>query len=320
MGARTVADGPGEVAEVEPEVGGPLFPLAPQCVDGDGAVLVRSIGVERRRRRARARRCDPRSLPVLVHGGRSLGEEPAQPGVDTDDVAHSGRTQRPCRPHAITQLVPQACVVEGLGRPEMGVQSTAVHTGPHPVHPFGHIGHHHMGVQVGIEGPAGAVEELTGHRAGGGEEGQLVLTPASHPYSFASQVVEGVGHRPVVTGPGRFGDLPRCQQMEKADRLGGTEGEVVPGHAALATGGPQAPTRGRVTSLQHLGEGGRGDRTGQSQRCGPGTHPRSGLLAGHPAALGPAGDQIVHVVVVAALTDDVDLEYHRGPPPTDGTD
>jgi hypothetical protein len=106
VGMAVRPDGPGEVAEIEPEVDGPLLPFGPEFVDGDGAVLVRSIGVERGRPRAGSLPTGPRSLPVLVHRGRPLREEPAQAGVDADDVAQSRWTDPPGRTHAVTQFEP----------------------------------------------------------------------------------------------------------------------------------------------------------------------------------------------------------------------
>ncbi len=154
----------GQIAEIDAEVARPLLPLGHQRGNGAAAILVRPGGVVGPVRSGRRRRGPALSHPVFAHGRRALGEQPAQRGIDPDHVAEAGAGHVPGGAEALTQFEPEASVIDALRRMEMGEEPPAVHRRPPPVHALGHVGRDQVGVQVRIEGAAGAVQELPGHR------------------------------------------------------------------------------------------------------------------------------------------------------------
>ena len=125
------------------------------------------------------------------------------------------------------------------------------------------------------------------------------------------EVARGLGHggEVAVDRPGRRS--PRGEQVEEAHRLRCAEGEVEAGHAPGPHRCAQRASRPGVAALEHLAEDRRGHRAAHAQVGEAGTEPGAGGLTGHPGPLGPAGDQVVDVVVVAAGSDHVDREHVR---------
>ena len=91
--------------------------------------------------------------------------------VDADDVAHPRGGNVPRGTEAVAQLHAEPGVVDGPGRTGVGRTSSCRPRRPPAVHALGHVGHHQMGMEMGIEGPAGPVHELAGHQPGVGRTG-----------------------------------------------------------------------------------------------------------------------------------------------------
>ena len=111
------------------------------------------------------------------------GTRPWPPTAARRAAAASGR-HRPRHPvperrhlpggtEPVAELHAEAGVVDGPGRLGVGEHPPAVQGRPPAVHALGHVGHHQVGVEMGIEGPAGPVDELAGHQPGGRQQGDL---------------------------------------------------------------------------------------------------------------------------------------------------
>ena len=111
-----------------------------------------------------------------------------------------------------------------------------------------------MGVEVGIEGSTGAVEETAGHHPDGRLERRLALTAPSNAGGLPLQVIGDLDHRAGVAPAHLVGHFGRPQEMKDAHRLGGTKGEVEAGHAAGAGRHPQSRPRSRIPTLEDLPE------------------------------------------------------------------
>jgi hypothetical protein len=66
-------------------------------------------------------------VDVLIDVRRALGEQVAQPSVDTDHIAQSGAMHLPLGTEPVGDLEPEASVVDPLAGPEVGVDPPAVH-------------------------------------------------------------------------------------------------------------------------------------------------------------------------------------------------
>ena len=311
LDGSTPAHHPGQIAQVEPQIGGPLLPLAHQRIHGAVTVLVRTGGMEGSSGPSRYVPVGDASGQVFVHGRRSLREESAQCRVDTDHVPHPGAGNVPRGTEAVAQLHAESCVIHGLGRMGVGEHPPPVQGRPPPVHAPGHVGHHQMGVEMRIEGPAGPVHELAGHQSGGRQLGDLSGPGAADSEPGPLEVARGLGHGGEVAVADLGGDLARGEQVEEAHRLRCAEGEVEAGHTPGPHRCAQRASRPGVAAPEHLGEDRRNHRAAHAQVGEAGTEPGAGGLTGHPGPLGPAGDQVVDVVVVAAGSDHVDREHVR---------
>ena len=194
-------------------------------------------------------------------------------------------------------------------------EASAVEGRPPPVDTLGHVGHHHVGMEVWVEGSAGAVEEGARRQSGGVESDPCTLTAPSHPGRGPFEVTGGVGHRRRVAKSHLGGHLGGGQQVEDAHRLRGAEREIEAGRPL----GP-LPTEARPTawmaSGQQLGELNPGDRAAQPEVGSPLPGPRPRDFAGQPRSLGPPGHEVVDVIGVTAPMEDVDPEQPapRGQP------
>jgi hypothetical protein len=223
-----------ELTQVVPEVRRPLPPLDGQRLDGVAAVLLRSGGVEGHLGPGRSTGRHRRSPHhVLVDRRRPLGEEATHPRLHTDHVAQTGRRDLPRGADAFGQLPAQAGVVDRAGRPQVSEDPPAVHRRPHTVDALGHVGHHQVAVEVRIEGPAGAVNEVAGHHAGRRHQGEMAIPGSPHPHGSALEIVGCFSHRGMVPVADLAGDLARSQEVQNAHRLGRAERQVETGHAAI---------------------------------------------------------------------------------------
>ena len=310
VGTEPPADHRAQRAEVVTEVGGPPAPLGPQGLDGGGPVLGRPGGEEGDRTRTA-----PGSPPeVLGDAGPTHGEQVPEGRVHAHHVTHAPFGDFPARPQPVGQLPAQVGPVELAGRPHVAEQPPAVHRRPGPVHAPGHVGHHHVGMEVGVEGPAGAVEERPGGHPRRRQQPHLAAGRTAHTDGPPRQVPGRRLHRGGVPAAGCLGHLAGRQGLEKADRLGRGEGEVVGGHPHPGPGLGRAELRARpgVASGQYGGEGRAVDLPDQSQVHGPGTGPDPRSLTGQQRPLGPTGHQVVHVVAVTSEADGVHGQHGGG--------
>jgi hypothetical protein len=227
----------GEITEVMPEFGGPFPPIDRQRFDRAAPVLGRTRGVEPAPCPPGPDRTSCRARPtvvVLVDGCGTRGEQPAKAPIDADDVAEPGGRYLPCHTEPAGEFEPESGVVDGLGRGDVGEEPATVDRRPGTVRALGDVGHHQVGVEVGIEGTARPVDELTGHHAGRRDQGDLPSPRPAHPHRPTSEVTDGLLHRSPLALADFGGHLPRRQQVEEAHRLGCAEGEVESGHAAVA--------------------------------------------------------------------------------------
>ena len=246
------------------------------------------------------------------HVGRTLGEEVSQLGGHTRHVAETGGSHLPRRTETGGELEPQSGVVDPLGGLEMAMEAAAVERRPTTVHPLGDVRHHQMGVEVGVERPARAVEELPGHPAGHGEQVGSTLAPAADGQCGALEVAGRIGHRDTVSGSGLGGELAGCEQMEDAHRFRRTERKVIRGDAPGTCPGPQRPSRAGIVAFHHLGERLGLDLADQTERRRRGPAPDPRFLARDEGSLGTPRDETLHVVVVAALVHHMDLQHLGG--------
>ncbi len=186
-------------------------------------------------------------------------------------------------------MVAQRCVVDGFGRPAVEEQSTAVERGPGPVDALGHVGRHQVGVEVGVQCSARAMDEPGGHRAGGCQVVDVTGPHPAHAVPVAFEVAQRVGHGVLVRGADRRAELGRGQQVEDADRLGSAEGKVEAGDRSITPGQAEVPAVERVASGEELAESGRIDRPVEAE-CPtprpvhrPGDSPATRVSSARPA-------------------------------------
>ena len=123
----------------------------------------------------------------------------------------------------------QGALVEETGGPGVAVEEAGVGSGPDAVDPFGHVGHQHMGVELGVARPRGPVREGGRHEPLGPDTGLAACAPADTE-GMALEVAEGLVDGVLVDAAddGRGGRVREPE--EQGDRFGGGPGEVEAGH------------------------------------------------------------------------------------------
>ena len=132
--------------------------------------------------------------------------------------------------------------VEVPDRGQPRVQRPAVQRRPPPVaRGVGQVGDHHMGVQVRVPGPGGAVPERRGHEPIGVDHAVAALA-AAHPARHPLQHPQRPGHGRVGGVADLVGHLRRTEREQQRHRLGRTERHIEPGHHQVPTATPSAGT------------------------------------------------------------------------------
>ena len=206
------ADHLGEIAEVETEVGGAFPPGSHQRLEGLGAVLVHpgsEIGT-----RVAARGTVMALGYELLDLRRSLGKEPPQTVADALHVAQSRGSDVPCRPQPLRELPAESGLVDRAGRAGVGKHPPAVSGRPGAVRPVGHVGRHHMGMEMRIERPTGQMAKVTGHHSGRRQQPDRSTGCPTDADRLPGEVGAGLGDGGIVSRPGLVGDLPGCQRLQ----------------------------------------------------------------------------------------------------------
>ena len=227
---------------------------------------------------------------VLGDGGPALAEPGPHLGRDADDVAGAVSRQLEAHPQPLDQAPTQEGLVDGRGRLGVGEQAGAVDAGPPAVGPGGGVGDQDVGVQLGVAGPAGVVDEGGRHHPPARLEAHPFAVDASpaHPAGVGLQVLDGSCHRRVVGGDHRPHVVAVAQGEQDRDRLGGGEGGVVAGaeHPAVAQVTAVGPAPGEQ-GPQVVGI----DGPRQAERLGAAPQPAAGHLApAQVVLLGAEGD------------------------------
>ena len=137
---RPETDGPGAPAPLRRQVVGPCEKV-PLGAGGEG------------RHRHGPAAAQPALGQVGGDVGRPPGELPARLGGDPGDVGPPPVGAVPGHPQPAGELVAQVAVVEGVGGRGVGVDAPAVQGAPAALGPPAQIGHHDVGVEMGIERP-----------------------------------------------------------------------------------------------------------------------------------------------------------------------
>ena len=87
---------------------------------------------------------------------------------------------------------PEGGLVEEAGGPGVVVEEAGVGGGPGAVVALGHVGHQHVGVELGVARPRGPVREGGRHDPLGSDLAFAARTPADHE-GVALEVAEGLG-------------------------------------------------------------------------------------------------------------------------------
>ena len=139
---------------------------------------------------------------------------PAEPSSGCSELPQAVSPHLPTKTER-HQLGPEGGTVEAACRHLPGVEVTAVRRRPPTVCALDQIGHDHVGVQLGIAGPAGAMAE------GGTDEsvglGQIpAVSSSADEARLGGQVVEDSGDGPVVGGRDGVGHTsdPKAHRSE----------------------------------------------------------------------------------------------------------
>ena len=254
----------------------------------------------------------------MAAGGGQLGADLRAPGgegphhrrVDPGQLVGAPCGGRPLDPQDLGQPVAEVGAVEGAGGPGVGTQAAAVERRPPPVGAVAEVGHHHVGVQVGVVGPAQPVGEAGGHQAVDRLGPALVARPPADRRRPAGHVAHRRLHGALVGRQDLGRHLGRREGEEDADRLGGREGEVDAGHPAPP--GHQGPPVARPASGQHRLQVPALDRPRQPEAGRPGAGPEPGTIlsapAGNPGGA-ELGRQVVEVVPAGAVGQAGDAQH-----------
>ena len=174
----------------------------------------------------------------------TLGEQGEDPLGDAGHFAVPAGVEGPVDAQAGGELVTHGGVVDGTGGPAGAVDRLAVQRRPAAVGPASHVGDQHVGVELRVAGPAGAVPEPGGDepaagQATGAEPGRgaavcgPVVRPATHEAGLSFQPADRFVDRRVEG----FDDLTThqrvAQRVQHRHRLRRRERQVEPRHPPL---------------------------------------------------------------------------------------
>ena len=167
VGAEQVVEGAtARRFDVETQFARPLEPtLAQPRTRQLGSGLLGSAGGQGGRLSAPGRECSPelRGAPSI---SRRRVEKARSTFLGIPSISAMPRSTGPKRtPRLLAEAGPQRGLVEEAGGAGMGVEEAGVGGRPGAVGPFGHVGHQHVGVELGVAGPRGAMHEGGGHHA-----------------------------------------------------------------------------------------------------------------------------------------------------------
>jgi hypothetical protein len=203
-----------------------LGPGGAQHVLGDGA-----SGLSLTSGQCGLDRCGGGRGAPLLHGlfdvGPTFGKRP-QNGLG--DVSQFTQAVVPYLPDEAErcQLGPQCGPVESSAGHLPGEEVSAIGGRPLAVGTTDQVGDNHVGMELGVAGPAGAVPECSSDEAVGLDE-LLPITTSAGIASLFGQVVEHGTDRPVVGGRDRVTDMFGAECPEEGDALRSGEREVVAG-------------------------------------------------------------------------------------------
>ena len=139
-------------------------------------------------------------------------------------------------------------------RGRVGVDAAPVERREAPLGPTPEVGHHHVAVQVGVEGATDAVDEPRGGDGIGGDRHESPCGRATHGDGAALHVVERGVDGALVGGEHFARHLGGPRGVEHAHRLRRTEAEVEGGHRDPVVGTAQALAGQRIVALEHRTE------------------------------------------------------------------
>ena len=190
------------------------------------------------------------ALEVVEHLRPSLRERLQRPVRDAGDLRHPILRLAPLDPERAGQLEPQLGLVEVAGREPVLLQDRlAVERAPLPVaRGLGHVGDDHVGVQVRVLRPRGAVLIGSRDEPGAALAHDPVLAPAGHArllLEVCERRLPGRQMRQVDRVP----NLLASERMQEADALRRREHQVVTGDRRQRLLLQPALTRGRIDPL-----------------------------------------------------------------------
>ena len=109
------------------------------------------------------------------------------------ELGHAAADRPEADPEALAQAMAEHGLVDEPGGAGVGVEESGVGCGPGAVAPPRHVGHQHVGVELGVPRSRGPVHEGGRHETVGADVTGAVAPPAQ-PQGVALEVAEGVGH------------------------------------------------------------------------------------------------------------------------------
>ena len=145
-------------------------------------------------------------------------------------------------------------MVERIGGRPVRVQTPTVEGAEAAVGAATQIGHHHVTVEMGVQGATDPVHEPGRRHRLGLHRHESAERPTTDRHGAAFHVVEGGVDRSHVRGVDVGGHLGWAQGVEHAHRLRRAEAEVETGHRDPVVGSTQTPRGHRVVAAEHRPE------------------------------------------------------------------
>src|SRR5581483_10013458 len=309
----------GDVARTEPHGAGLVVPALLERRAVNAVVLV-AAGVEG----GDVRGAHP-DFTTLLHALRDLdgtireGED--HRALESRDVGLAVDHGTPLHTKGLGEFLAQLRLVDVAARFGIRVQQAAVERAPAAVVAVDQVRHKHVGVEVGVAGPARAVAERRTDRTRGADLLDTVGTSTS-PERMGFEVVDDGSFDGVVVGGGNTSAyLLIPEGVEERDRLGGGVGVVEAGHRPSPR-----PTGQEVLAGARIGglfgdraEVGAGDLTLEAELGRTGADPLPRRLAGAGVVvLNAAGDptQVVVHAAVGVVVRPLELPDGKHDPPS----